>query len=63
MCLAIVACCEVPLNMWDDFIPNMVKVATQEGAGNSDHKFAAMMTLGFISEDLEGTSLSKELVH
>lgn len=56
ICLAVLAHIELPLNLWQDFLPSMV--ANSENP-NYWHRFAAVQTLGFLAEFMEESPLNQ----
>lgn len=56
LCIAVLAHIELPLNMWQDFLPSMVQNSENP---NYWHRFAAVQTLGFLAEFMEGCPLQQ----
>jgi len=55
LCLASIARVELSLNQWEEFLGIMESNATND---NPFHRLAAMQTLGFLSDLMEGEPLN-----
>ena len=59
MCLAVLAFVELPQGLWPDFMTTMISNSSN---ANYYHRFAAIQTLGFLSEFMEGSPLDQDTV-